>query len=386
MKLSHFLIFLTIALSVYGSINYYIFIRGWQAIPKIPLIRIIYSVLFLLIVASYIAGRIAERFKICAASEALIWIGSFWLAIMIYLFLTILIIDLARVLNRIFNFLPAFITYNYGKTKLIAAGGTLIISLIVTLIGFLNACSPAIKKLDLIIPKKTNGFTSLHIAMASDIHLGTIISNSRLEKLVDMINELNPDIVLLAGDIVDEDLAPVIKNNLGETLLKLKSQYGTYAITGNHEYIGGAEAAIKYLEDHNIHVLKDKVIKIGGKFYIVGRDDKSSNRYGGSKRKSLTEILKDTDRTLPIILMDHQPFSLNEAVENNVDIQLSGHTHHGQLWPFNFITSKIYEVSTGYKKITGTHFYVSSGYGTWGPPVRTSSRPEIVSIFLRFKD
>lgn len=386
MKLSHFLIFLTIALSVYGSINYYIFVRGWQAIPKIPLIRIIYTVFFLLIFFSYIAGRIAERFKICAASEALIWIGSFWLAIMIYLFLSILIIDIIRILNRIFNFFPAFITYNYEKTKLIAAGGTLIISLIITLIGFLNACSPVIKKLDLTISKKVNRFTSLHIAMASDIHLGIIISNSRLEKLVDTINELNPDIVLLAGDIVDEDLAPVIKNNLGETLLKLKSKYGTYAVTGNHEYIGGAEAAIKYLAEHNIHVLKDKVVKIDNKFYITGRDDLSSNRYGGGKRNSLANIIKDIDHRLPVILMDHQPFNLPEATENKVDLQFSGHTHHGQLWPFNFITSKIYELSAGYKKIAGTHFYVSAGYGTWGPPVRTSSRPEIVSIHLRFKD
>jgi predicted MPP superfamily phosphohydrolase len=118
---------------------------------------------------------------------------------------------------------------------------------------------------------------------------------------------------------------------------------------------------------------------------IVGREDRSIGQFAGKKRKSLHELLENVNRTLPIILMDHQPFRLDEAEKEGVDIQLSGHTHHGQLWPFNFITRRIFEVSRGYKKKGNLHVYVSAGVGTWGPPVRTGNRPEIVQLLVMFE-
>jgi predicted MPP superfamily phosphohydrolase len=243
---------------------------------------------------------------------------------------------------------------------------------------------PKINKVELNIAKSAQNMKSLRIAMASDIHLGTIVSNSRLEKFVNAINDINPDIILLAGDIVDEDIAPVIENNLGELRIKLKSKYGTYAVTGNHEYIGGVKEAVDYLTAHKINMLSDQTIKIADAFYIAGREDRTIRQYSGKMRKSLNDILSGIDRKLPVILIDHQPFSLHVASEAGVDLQLSGHTHHGQLWPFNFLTSAIYELSYGYLHKGKTHFYVSSGYGTWGPPVRTSARPEIVDVTLHF--
>jgi len=195
---------------------------------------------------------------------------------------------------------------------------------------------------------------------------------------------LNADIVLLPGDVVDEDIAPVIKQNLGETLRKIRSKFGTFAVTGNHEYIGGVEPAVRYLSEHGLTMLRDAAVKINGGIYIVGREDISFNRASGRKRKSLEELMSGIDKSFPIIMMDHQPFHLEEAERNGVDLQLSGHTHHGQLWPFNFITKKVYEVSWGYKKKGNTHIYVSSGAGTWGPPVRTGNSPEIVFLQLTF--
>ena len=202
--------------------------------------------------------------------------------------------------------------------------------------------------------------------------------------MVTMINQLEPDIVLLAGDIVDEDLKPVIANNLGDALARLTSKYGTYAITGNHEFIGGVNASVKYLTDHNITMLRDQFVKIEEKFYIVGRDDRSIHQFTKNGRKPLEDIMAGMDCNLPVILMDHQPFSLQRVTEHCVDLQVSGHTHHGQLWPFNYITSMIYEISHGYTQIGDTHFYISAGFGTWGPPIRTSARPEIVEIILHF--
>jgi predicted MPP superfamily phosphohydrolase len=256
--------------------------------------------------------------------------------------------------------------------------------MIVVIAGYINARNPVIRKLRLEIPKSANGLRHLKIAAASDIHLGTIISRSRLKMLVDKINLIDADIVLLPGDVVDEDLAPVVKQNLGELLRCIKSKYGVFAITGNHEYIGGVVPAVKYLTEHGITVMRDAYIRIADSFYILGREDRAGKQFAGIIRKPLPGIMDGINRNLPLILMDHQPVKLQEAVDHGIDLQLSGHTHHGQLWPFNFITKKIYELSTGYLKKGNTHFYVSSGAGTWGPPVRTGNRPEILEIQIDF--
>ena len=245
---------------------------------------------------------------------------------------------------------------------------------IIVFVGFINARIPRTKKLDIKISKPSK-FKSLKIAAASDIHLGTIVSRPMLEKIVTLINSLDADIVLLPGDVVDEDIGPVIKQNLGETLRKIKSKYGVYAITGNHEYIGGIEPACKYLEEHGIVMMRDKVIEIENDIYIAGREDRSIKQFSGKLRKPLEEILNSVDKSKPIVLMDHEPVKLAEAEKNGVDLQLSGHTHHGQLWPFNFITKKVYELSRGYKFKGSTQYYVSCGVGTWGPPVRTGNKP-----------
>jgi len=303
---------------------------------------------------------------------------------MLYFFLAIIIIDVIRLVNYWFPFFSK-ITSNYWQLKQVTL---LVISGIVffiILFGYKNALKPRIQTLELNIPKKTS-LQELNIVAASDFHLGTIIGRDRFCKIVKKINSLNPDLVLLMGDIVDEDIAPVVKQNLGQALTGFKSNYGVYAVTGNHEYIGGVKVATQYLKDHNIKILSDTVIKICDSIYIIGREDRSIHQFMGKKRKSLEELMSQVDKSRPIILMDHQPFGLNEAMENGVDLQLSGHTHHGQLFPFNYLTAAIYEKSWGYLKKGNTNYYISSGVGTWGPPIRTGNHPEIVNIKLTFKN
>jgi hypothetical protein len=157
-----------------------------------------------------------------------------------------------------------------------------------------------------------------------------------------------------------------------------------YAVTGNHEYIGGVEPACAYLTEHGITMLRDAATVVAKSVVLAGREDISYNRGNGRKRKPLSELLNGCDRSLPIIVMDHQPFRLHEAEGQGVDLQLSGHTHHGQLFPFNFITERVFELSWGYKKKGNTHVYVSCGVGTWGPPVRIGNTPEIVDLTLTF--
>lgn len=225
----------------------------------------------------------------------------------------------------------------------------------------------------------------VNLAIVSDIHLGTIVGSSRFNRIVDRINQLNPDIVILPGDIVDEDLGPVIRQDLGETLKNIKSAFGVIAVTGNHEYIGGVEKACRYLTDHNVRVLRDTVLRVNDDFYIIGREDRSIKGFTGKQRKPLEELMAQVDKSYPIILLDHQPLNLSQAVVNGADLQISGHTHHGQIWPLTYITDMIYEVSYGYKRKGNTQIYVSSGAGTWGPPIRIGTIPEIVNIKLSFQ-
>jgi uncharacterized protein len=384
MKTSAFVIFLLVVLTVYGLVNTYIFLRGLQALPPGTTIRSWYIPVFWFLAASFVLARFLERAIPCNVTEMFSWVGSFWLAAMAYFLLIILLLDITRGLNHLLHFLPSVIYDDYAKVKLIIFWTSLVIVSVTLFAGFINARNPRIKRLEIGIRKDAGGLDSLTIALASDIHLGTLVGKNGARRLVDGINNLNPDIILLAGDVVDEDVKPVIRRNLGETLSNLKSRYGVYAITGNHEYIGGAEEAVRYLQAHNIKYLRDTALLIDQKFWLAGREDRDISRFSGKSRKPLNEVLNGVDRARPVILMDHQPFNFGDVVKENVDLQLSGHTHHGQIWPFNWITNAIYEVSWGYKKKEETHFYVSSGFGTWGPPVRLGNRPEIVYIVVHF--
>lgn len=385
MKFWSFLIFISIVFIVYASVNYYIFIRGLQAVPKGSPYRTYYIILFIALASSFWIGRILENYILNTFTEVLVWVGSLWLAFMLYFFLFAILFDVVRLLNHFFGLLPEIITNNYEKAKLISLFSVVGIVTAFIIYGHINFLSPRILNLDITIPKKDSKLSSLNIVAASDIHLGTIVGKRQLNNFIQLTNSLNSDIILLPGDIFDEDIGPIIKKNLGEELEKLQARYGVYAVTGNHEYIGGVESAVEYMEKHGIKVIRDEAVFIDRSFYIVGREDRSIGQFADKKRKDLTEITKGLDDNYPKILMDHQPFQLNLARENDIDLQLSGHTHHGQLWPLNYITSAIYEISWGYEKIGNTHYYVSSGFAGWGPPVRTGSRTELVNIKVRFE-
>jgi hypothetical protein len=344
-----------------------------------------YPWIFLFFSASYVIGRFTERVWISPVSTFFTFTGSFWLALMFYFLMAVIAIDIVRLVLYVIPAKPAFLTTNYTEVKKYLFYATIAITGTVVLAGHINALFPRIKRIDISINKKAGEMKTLHIAAASDIHMGTLVGPRRTAQLVKMLNERNADIILLAGDIVDEDLAPVIRYDLGRSLLKLKAPMGIYAITGNHEYIGGVKEAVKYLEEHNIKMLRDTAILINKSFYLAGRNDRDSKRFSNSERKSIGQVLEGVDFSFPVIMMDHQPFNLQQVADAGVDFQLSGHTHHGQLWPLNHITEAIYELSWGYKQKGNSHFYVSNGYGGWGPPVRTGNRPEILDIYITFR-
>ncbi|RPH31451.1 MAG: metallophosphoesterase [Bacteroidales bacterium] len=382
MKVSGIIIFLTIVLSIYTLANWYIFTRTSPLFTG-SLFKIIGSnIVFWVIVFAYPMGRILERVINSDFSIFFVKLGSFWLGAMLYLILIFIFIDIIRVLN---HYLPFAGFLDYKTNPLVRLTTIKIVYSLATLIiiaAIINARNPRVNHYTLKTLKSSVEKKPLRIVAVSDIHLGTLISSNRLKSLVKMINSQNPDIVLFAGDVFDEDIASVVNNGLGKYFEQIKSPLGVFAITGNHEYFGGVEQKINYLTEHGVKVLIDSTSLVDNRFYLVGRNDRQSNYSTGRQRKKVSELVASIDRSKPIILLDHQPFNLNESAENGIDLQISGHTHHGQLWPFNYITTAIFELSSGYRLIGNTHFIVSNGYGTWGPPMRLGNRPEILVIDL----
>jgi len=379
------LFFLTFFL-VYVLVNYYIYLRGWQAIKGVDVsaLKIVFISAFVFFNFSYFIARMTGKFLRSALTDFLAFTGGMWFAGMLYFMLFIIGFDIIRLIGNGFGLFPEAIKNNWLNVKLYSFIGTLFIVTTIITVGYLNANMLKVKHLSLDIQKPANGYKELNVAVATDIHLGHVIDRSFLQEIIDSINHLMPDLVLFPGDIVDEELYPVVHKDLGVLFTQLKPRLGIYAVTGNHEYIGGAEEAVKYLSQFGIKFIRDSVVKIDESFYIAGREDLMMNTFSGKKRKPLKDILANQADGLPVILMDHQPVSLAETVENNINLQISGHTHHGQMWPLHLVTERVFKLSWGYKKIGNSHFYVSSGAGTWGPRVRLGNHPEIVSVKLRF--
>ncbi|MBD3321821.1 MAG: metallophosphoesterase [Chitinivibrionales bacterium] len=379
-----FFIFFSMFLTVYGSANYYIIKRGWQCLPDITRLKRAYIVLALIWAFSYLTGRILENLSPGFMANTLIWIGSSWLGFMAYFFMILIPLDIVRLFNHRFHFFPESWGVNPRKIRLIT--GCIVFGTVAmaNLYGYINACHVRLKPLDIAIDKRAGSLKKLRIVFASDIHLGTIVGEKRLKRMAEMMNEQDPDLVLFGGDIVDEGLHPETHREITEILKSINARYGVFASTGNHELIVGIEKSQAFIAASGIRLLRDEAVTVDGSFVLAGREDASFRRFTEKNRKSLEKILEKTDLNLPLILMDHTPYTLSEAEETGVDLQLSGHTHNGQMWPFNYITGLIFEQDWGRWRRSDTLYYVSCGAGVWGPPVRIGSYPEIVVINVTF--
>ncbi|WP_291299857.1 metallophosphoesterase [Desulfosporosinus sp. BICA1-9] len=381
-----FIVVIFVVLLIYGGLNYYIGLRGWQTVfSYLPFLSPrVYWPVFSLISISYLFSRLAEKYLPPVLYEGLTVLGAYWLPVMFYSLLLITTLDILRLLDRWIRLIPMGI-----KQSLNPALGLTVLILVVGIVsyGAWNARHPRVNHYDMSIAKQAGSLEQLHVVMVSDIHLGTIVHNEHLTKMVNTINELKPDLILFAGDVFDENIESSNKQEVSDTFRQLSATYGVFAVLGNHEYIGGnAEEAIKYLNEAGVKVLRDSFQKINESFYLIGRDDRSGSRFSGAKRQDLETLMQGVNRSLPVLLMDHQPSQLAEPVEQGVDLQVSGHTHRGQMFPIQFITSRIFENDWGYLRKGDFQLIVSSGYGTWGPPVRIGNTPEIVDITIRFSE
>jgi hypothetical protein len=275
----------------------------------------------------------------------------------------------------------------FGPEVYIGAPGTAVLAVLLAVfaLGSYNAWSPVVREYRLEVGKHAGDLRELRILAASDLHLGNIVGNRHLRRLIREAERRKPDLILLAGDVLDEDLEPFIRNRMDVTISGLKAPYGVFAVLGNHEYYGGRiEEWVRRAADAGIRVLRDEAVTIEGRFHIAGRKDKTAEDAGPDGRLPVDKLLQPLDPRLPILLMDHQPLALGEAARAGADLVLSGHTHRGQFAPNHLLTRRLFELDWGYKRIGNTHALVSSGFGTWGPALRIASRCELLDITLVF--
>ena len=361
-------IFFIILITVYLGGNTYIFYRGAQALSGLPGgIKISLAVLFWLAALSIIGTMLTRNIKMPVfLSHAMYEVGPGWLIFTLYMVLFLLAFDLLKLCR---------VPFNYG----------FILSLIFTVVllgyGYYNYRHPKTNIINIALDKPlADDAKPVKIVAVSDLHLGNGTGNTALKRYVKMINEQNPDLILIAGDLIDNSVVPLYTENMMEELSELKAPLGIYMVPGNHEYISGIKASARFIQDTPIQLLRDSVVTLPNGMQLIGRDDRSN-----TARRSLQELMAGIDKSNPIILLDHQPYKLTESEAAGVDLQFSGHTHRGQVWPMNWVTDHIYEQSHGYRQWGNSHIYVSSGLSLWGPPFRIGTESDMAVFHLSTK-
>ena len=267
--------------------------------------------------------------------------------------------------------------YIVPKAKIFA--GLCLVSAVMAIGGYINATTPVIREIEFDLRTGNSTGTEIDIAAITDLHAGKLMSRERVARIVTSINQMTPDLILLGGDIIDD--YDCVKSGAVAELKRLNAPLGKYAVLGNHEYYLGGEWSEKLLEKQGINVLVDEAVSIDDKLLLVGRNDFAALVRGGG-RKPLNQVIPKNNN-LPIIILDHKPAELEEAENAGAALQISGHTHNGQLFPVNFIIDELYDQGWGIFQKGMTQYYISCGVGFWGPPIRTSSRPEILLIRIK---
>ncbi|MHB9056815.1 MAG: metallophosphoesterase [Paludibacteraceae bacterium] len=370
MKYSFFIFIFAFLLTMIA----YTLIRGMQALAPAGGGKYIYLGMMLVLFGSFIAGMFFGNAFSPQAGKIISFIGYSYLIILVYLFFSFLLVDIIRIFNHFFFFIS-----NPQIFRMRIMEVSMFIIVIVMIIGNYKFNHPQTVQLEIQSTKSALG-KEIKIVAVSDIHLGVSIDKNRLRKYVAMINAQKPDLVLIAGDLIDRSIKPVIAQKMDEELRQIKAPMGIYAIFGNHEYFGEVGSALgEFYKKANITLLRDSSVLLGNELYIVGRDDKISPH-----RKGLAQTMANIDRSKSIILLDHQPSNLQDAEKNQVDFQFSGHTHEGQFFPGNLFVKNMFELGHGFKQKGKTFYYVSSGLGIWGPQYRIGSQSEMVVVKFKY--
>lgn len=364
------IIAIIVTLILYAALVLYV---GWSGYRGLRLgggnrfFLIAYSTILLLLSVSFILGRLGN------GSAILTVIGNYWLALF---GLSIMILPIVHLIM----FILRFTKIDRNKTRVAATTLTLIVLLGTLVYGSCMAYIPTVTTYNIKVNKSYK--QDLNVVMFSDMHFGYLSGARHAERLVKEVNALQPDLIIIPGDIIDDDLDIVEKKDIFAILAGLQAPLGVYGSLGNHDkFRGEIEELIAAIETSTINILYDETIVIDNELAIVGRKD-----YSERERLETSQLVAELDKQMPVLLLDHQPYQYAEAEAAGVDLVVSGHTHRGQVWPGSLITNRLFENDYGYLEKGAMHTIVTSGYGFWGPPIRIGSQAEIVQIHIDFNN
>lgn len=330
-------------------------------------------------------------------------ISNYWIGFLIYMIFFLILADFfLLVLNLIEKKWNHISYYSQMRRGYYVIGVTVIIlSIGFTTYGGIHAKEIQTAEYDITVDKSADGVDQLNVALIADLHLGYSVGCPEMKRMVKRINDLQPDIVILAGDIFDNDYDALDDPAQLEQILKgIQSKYGVYAVYGNHDVaetliagfsIGSAKKAMRdsrmdiFLENSNIHILEDETVLVDQKFYLTGRLDGEKTGYGALKRTSLETLSKDwKDQSKPVLVINHEPDHLSEYADAGVDVLLSGHTHAGQFFPLTITCPLTWENYWGIKQVGHMYSLVTSGVGVYGPDMRVGTDSEVMYVRVHF--
>ncbi|HEX4478785.1 MAG TPA: metallophosphoesterase [Polyangiaceae bacterium] len=386
-RASSFAVFIGIALSILAAVHVYIWVRLVSE-PALPLalraaLTTLIAALYLNIPLTFFLSR-AKDFPL---RKVVTTIGFVWLGVLFILFTLLLATDAVRLVAAVLSWLSGSARVGDPEGRLTTArlfatlvallGGGAVIAALRSGLGPVRVVEVRARLERL--PKELHGTTLVQL---SDIHVGSAtIGRAFIERIVASVNALAPDVVAITGDLVDGPVARL--RDAIAPLADLKSRYGTFFVTGNHEYYSGTEPWCSELTRLGVRVLRNERVLIGNdrsSFDLAGIDDMESRRFGGGP--DLGKALEGRDPKRELVLLAHQPRAAFEADQHGVGLQLSGHTHGGQIWPWNYLVYLQQPIVAGLAKIGRTLVYVSRGTGYWGPPMRLHAPAEITRIVL----
>lgn len=377
-----FALVLTVFILLYSSIHYYIYRRvAWAFAAESAGAIWALRALILLLAFSFPTAEFLARSSINQFSVSLKWFGSLWMGLGFYMFGTSVIGHILWTGFRASGF-DRYL-FNHGANPRFAIFFPLLgLALLLSGLAFYEAeREVAVTQIEAQMKNLPKELDGLSVVQVSDLHLGVVVGKSRAKKMVDQINSLSPGLIVITGDFVDEE--PGQLGDIFPEFARLRSKYGVYACTGNHEFYAGVREVAARAAEINIKFLRNSMATIGGSLLLYGIDDPARAEVGG-KTAPFESVIGPEAKTHPSILLYHRPSKrLSRAAELGIDLILCGHTHNGQIWPFRYIVRLFFPRITGHFTEGACHLYVSRGLGTWGPPMRLRSIPEIVKIILR---
>lgn len=339
--------------------------------------KIVFSAIYLCLILTFFGTEMLSHSKYADVSHFVLIAGYCSLPFMLYLFLSVLLRDMLLGINRLFRFVSAEIL-KAPRVRAITLWILFLLSFSAVVYGRLHYVTLAVNRYHIQIPNRSSLMHHMKVALASDFHIKSWTDAGFMERFVNLVNSEDVDLLLLPGDLLEGDRQNERLPQFERIFRAIHTTYGVFSSMGNHESHRG-DTVGDFLQASNIVVLRDSVVVVDSAFTLVGRKDDHSG-----DRMAITMLMRLTPGNLPVIVLDHRPTDIEGISSTGADVFVAGHTHHGQLWPINFITELVYDVSWGHKKIRDTHVFVTSGLQLWGPPVRTIGDSEIMMIDIDF--